>query len=154
MPLEIERKFLVRDDSWRGHFQKRSVLRQGYLVAGPGITVRIRTDGEQAWLTIKGPAQGISRNEFEYSIPEADAEKLLGLCEQRVVEKTRHIVPHGRHVWEVDVFAGANQGLVLAEIELASECESLDLPSWVGDEVSGDPRYYNAQLAVAPFARW
>lgn len=154
MALEIERKFLVRDDSWQDHVQGRRNLRQGYLTAGGEVTVRVRTDGSRAWVTIKGASRGISRAEFEYEIPPTDAEALLALCQGRLVEKCRHIVPHGDKAWEVDVFSGCNRGLVLAEIELATDSETVELPSWIGEEVSHDPRYSNARLAVTPFSRW
>jgi adenylate cyclase len=154
MSLEIERKFLVRDDRFlAGRRGERLV--QAYVSATPRATVRVRIAGEHAWLTLKGRTQGISRIELEYPIPRADAELCLAeLCGDGVVEKTRYRVPHGRHTWEVDVFAGANAGLLLAEIELASPDEAFERPPWLGEEVSADPRYANSQLAERPFGRW
>ena len=150
MGLEIERKFLVLSEAWRGAVVKSCRLRQGYLAHGESATVRVRTDGHGAWLTIKTPGSGITRPEFEYSIPVDDAVQLLEACGGRVIEKVRHIVPYGQHQWEVDVFSGKNAGLVLAEIELSSEQEKFDRPDWLGTEVSDDPRYYNSSLALNP----
>lgn len=154
MGVEIERKFLVASDAWRRDVTGSHVLRQGYLSRHDCPTVRVRTDGEHAWLTLKTRGQGITRGEFEYAIPADDAEKLLAACGGRVIEKMRHIVPHGSHRWEVDVFGGDNAGLVLAEIELSCEQEKFERPPWIGEEVTGDPRYYNSYLAAKPFARW
>lgn len=153
MGIEIERKFLVKDDSWIVTADQGRVCRQGYLLSDGGLTVRIRVIGEQAFLTIKGPSSGISRKEFQYEIPGADAEALLALC-GNLVEKVRHLVSHAGMFWEVDVFAGANEGLVMAEIELASEGQTFRLPDWAGEEVTDDPRYYNAYLAKHPFTGW
>ena len=153
MGIEIERKFLVKDDLWIADADSGRVFRQGYLWSDGGMTVRIRVSGEQAFLTIKGPSAGISRQEFEYEIPCADAESLLALC-GNVLEKVRHLVSHAGNVWEVDVFAGANEGLVMAEVELESEGQKFERPEWAGEEVSGDPRYYNAYLADHPFTGW
>lgn len=153
MGIEIERKFLVKDGSWKAAADTGRGCRQGYLLSDGGMTVRIRVIGEKAFLTLKGPSNGISRMEFEYEIPCADAEALLALCGKRV-EKVRHLVSYAGMVWEVDVFAGANEGLVMAEIELEAEGQKFELPEWVGEEVSGDPRYYNAYLADHPFTGW
>jgi len=153
MGIEIERKFLVKDDSWRSVADEGLFCKQGYLVAEAVKTVRVRVMGDAAFLTIKGATTGISRAEFEYPIPVADAELMLGLC-GAVVEKVRHLIQHEGMTWELDVFAGANAGLVMAEIELESENISIDLPDWAGEEVSFDPRYYNAWLAKYPFAEW
>lgn len=152
MGIEIERKFLVQSEAWRGDVVKSCRLRQGYLTHGESSTVRVRTDGHCAWLTIKTAGRGITRPEFEYNIPVDDAEQLLAACGTRVIEKVRHIVPLGHHQWEVDVFSGKNSGLVLAEIELSSEQENFDRPEWLGAEVSDDPRYYNSSLALNPLA--
>lgn len=155
MAIEIERKFLVRDDTWRAQVESASRIAQGYLVAEPGITVRVRRRGDQGFLTIKGAAEGIGRSEFEYQIPLADAQALLrDLCVRPPLEKVRHLIPFAGHLWELDVFAGANAGLVMAEIELTAEDEPFDLPDWAGDEVTGDPRYFNAYLAHHPFSTW
>ena len=153
MGIEIERKFLVGNDAWKAFADEGRVCRQGYLCSGDGKTVRVRTMGGQAFLTIKGPTQGISRTEFEYGIPVADAEVLLALCGS-LVEKTRFLVAHAGMQWELDVFSGENAGLVMAEIELETEDQEIDLPGWVGEEVSGDARYYNASLAKHPFSSW
>ncbi len=153
MGIEIERKFLVKDDSWKTAAGKGQVCRQGYLCSGQGRTVRVRMIGENAFLTIKGPTRGISRTEFEYAIPVADAEAMLSLCGD-LVEKTRYLVPHAGMQWELDVFAGSNAGLVMAEIELDAEDRAVELPAWAGEEVSGDLRYYNSCLAQHPFSRW
>ncbi len=154
MGIEIERKFLVEGDGWKAAIGDGLECRQGYLATGPEKTVRVRIIGEQAFLTIKGATSGISRSEFEYGIPVADAIELLKLCGDAVVEKTRYSITHGGMVWELDVFSGANEGLVMAEIELESEAQPFDLPDWAGQEVSGAPRYYNACLARNPFTKW
>ncbi len=153
MAREIERKFLVTDDGWRG-LAPAVDYRQGYLPA-TGATVRVRIAGEQGFLTIKGPTQGIGRAEFEYPIPVADARELLDtLCSRPQIEKRRHKIPVGRHVWEVDEFLGENAGLVVAEIEVSDESEPFEKPSWVGEEVSHDRRYANSSLAERPYKTW
>jgi adenylate cyclase len=154
MALEIERKFLVKDDSWRDTASTSRLLRQGYLAITDGHTVRVRSDGERAWITIKGGSHGITRAEFEYEIPKTDADGLLALCEGKTVEKVRHVVEHSGHVWEIDVFSGKNSGLVLAEVELDSASEHVLSPPWLGDEVSNDPRYFNSQLVLNPYTAW
>jgi adenylate cyclase len=153
MGIEIERKFLVKDGSWKAAADQGRVCRQGYLLSDGGMTVRIRVIGETAFLTIKGPSSGISRKEFEYEIPGADAEALLALC-GNLVEKVRYLISYAGMVWELDVFAGANEGLLMAEIEIESEGQKFGLPEWAGEEVSGDPRYYNGYLAKHPFTGW
>lgn len=153
MGIEIERKFLVKDDSWKTDADTGRVCRQGYLLSDQGMTVRVRVIGAQGFLTIKGPTIGITRKEFEYEIPAVDAEALLALC-GNLVEKVRYLVPHAGLVWELDVFAGGNEGLVMAEIELESEGRKFELPAWAGEEVSGDHRYYNAYLSAHPFTGW
>ncbi len=153
MGIEIERKFLVKNDSWKQSACEGLQCRQGYLCSGSGRTVRVRIMGHMAFLTIKGPADGIARSEFEYNIPVEDAEAMLPLC-GHPVDKTRYYLQHGGLTWEVDVFSGANAGLVMAEIELDAADQSIELPDWVGEEVSGDPRYYNAYLAQHPFSTW
>ena len=154
MGREIERKFLVKDDSWRAAAESSAALRQGYLAVDNGTTVRVRTDGADVWLTIKGPAEGLTRAEFEYRVPLTEAEPLIGLCRGRVVEKTRHKVRSGGHVWEIDEFTGANAGLVVAEVELRHADENITKPAWLGREVSGDRRFDNASLSVRPYAHW
>ena len=154
MGIEIERKFLLAGDGWRT-LGTATLLRQGYLCADPTRTVRVRIEGEQGVLTIKSKSEGASRGEWEYPIPVADAVELLDrLCEQPLIEKYRHRIAVGAHVWEVDEFLGANAGLVVAEIELATEDEAFDLPQWVADEVTGDARYYNSNLIKQPFSSW
>ncbi len=153
MATEIERKFLISQDTWRpGASGCRYV--QGYLSREPGRIVRIRQAGASAFLTIKGLARGTARPEFEYPLPFSDAEELMQLCLRPLIEKTRYGVEYrGKH-WEVDEFHGENDGLILAEIELSREDEPVDLPPWVGKEVSDDPRYFNAYLSEHPFTQW
>jgi adenylate cyclase len=154
MSVEIERKFLVRGDDWRMGAVS-TLCRQGYLSSGPGRTVRVRVAGEHATLTIKGPPRGIARPEFEYEIPVAEANELLDtLCEQPLIEKIRHVVAYDGFAWEIDEFQGDNAGLVVAEVELEREHQDVSLPPWVGEEVTGDPRYYNASLVRNPYSRW
>jgi adenylate cyclase len=154
MANEIERKFLVRGDAWREQGTPER-FRQGYLrTAGPA-TVRVRIAGDRGFLTIKGPTSGMTRSEYEYPIPLADAEALLDtLCARPQIEKLRTRIPSGAHTWEVDEFLGDNAGLVVAEIELRSEDEAFDRPAWLGEEVTADPRYRNAALAQRPYRRW
>lgn len=154
MGTETERKFLVSGESWRPGVLDSRMLCQGYVAIDGENTVRVRKDGRRAWVTIKGPQSGLARPEFEYEIPPDDADGLLGLCRGRLVEKLRHRVPVADHVWEIDEFRGANSGLVVAEIELRAGDEQFDRPDWLGEEVSGDPRYLNANLSVRPFGKW
>ena len=153
MATEIERKFLVTDDSWRDGTPGVRIS-QGYLARDNDRTVRIRTGGEKAWITIKGRSEGISRLEFEYEIPLAEAGELLELCLPSLIDKTRYEVPHAGQVWEVDVFHGENDGLVVAELEMEHEDVSFEPPPWLGEEVSADPRYSNSRLAMTPYANW
>ena len=153
MAVETERKFLVSGDAWRS-LGTPVPYAQGYLARGNGITVRIRIAGKKAFFTVKGPVDGISRPEFEYPVPVEDAREMLRLCKDPVIEKTRTRIPHDSHVWEVDEFGGKNQGLIVAEVELSSPDEVVVLPTWIGVEVTGDPRYYNSNLAVHPFGDW
>jgi adenylate cyclase len=155
MGTEIERKFLVKDDSWRASADAGTRILQGYLVSDPKITVRVRIRGEAAFLTIKGATAGIRRSEFEYPIPVDDAESMLReMAVSPVIEKIRYRLPCGAHVWDLDVFGGDNAGLVLAEVELDAEEAAFEMPDWAGQEVSGDPRYYNVNLARSPFRHW
>ena len=155
MPLEIERKFLLKNEEWRKQADAGTAYRQGYLVGSKQASVRVRIEGEVARLNIKSATLGIRRQEYEYSIPVDEAEEMLDtLCEQPQIEKIRYKLVHGTHLWEIDVFAGANAGLVVAEVELASEDESLELPTWVAEEVSDDPRYYNVSLVKHPYSAW
>ena len=153
MGTEIERKFRVYSMDWTAEGSGER-LQQGYLSTDPERTVRIRLVGERAWLTIKGRSIGASRLEFEYSIPAADARQLLTLCQSPLIDKTRHRVPFAGHTWEVDVFHGDNQGLVIAEVELEREGEDVQLPAWLGEEVTGDPAYYNSNLIRRPYCAW
>lgn len=155
MSTEIERKFLVLRDQWHEDPAQGTRYRQGYLSVDPDRVVRVRTEGARAFLTIKGRTAGVTRDEYEFAIPLADAEALLDrLCLRPLIEKVRHRIPYDGHRWEVDVFAGANEGLVVAELELRSANESFTRPPWVGREVSADPRYFNANLVSHPFKEW
>ena len=154
MGIEIERKFLLASDDWR-ELAEPVLLRQGYLSSTRERVVRVRIEGHHAMLTIKGANVGTSRGEWEYPIPLADATELLdGLCEQPLIEKYRSRVMYAGMVWEIDEFLGVNAGLVVAEIELHSEDQPFDRPGWIGAEVSGDARYYNANLIRHPFSQW
>jgi adenylate cyclase len=154
MGVEIERKFLVTGDAWRA-LGEPALLRQGYLSTDPARTVRVRIEGGQGVLTIKGKNSGATRGEWEYPIPVDEAAELLDtLCPAPLVEKNRTRVKVGDHVWEVDEFLGANEGLLVAEIELGAEDEIFLLPEWVGAEVTGEQRYYNSSLIKQPFTIW
>jgi adenylate cyclase len=153
MGREIERKFLVRDDTWRAAAHRSTRMRQAYLSDGGSASVRVRITDAHATLNIKGARPGVSREEFEYPIPLADAEQLMALCTACVL-KTRHLVTHGAHTWEVDEFEGTNAGLVVAEIELDDPAESFARPAWLAEEVSHDERYYNVALARMPYGAW
>jgi adenylate cyclase len=154
MGTETERKFLVSGTAWKQGVHGRR-LRQGYLSTDKERTVRVRATDEKAWMTIKGLTAGVTRTEFEYEIPVQDAHKLLDeLCRQPIIDKTRYEIRVGGHLWEVDEFHGANDGLVVAEIELRSEDEAFERPRWLGEEVSHDPRYFNANLIQHPFRDW
>jgi adenylate cyclase len=155
MATEIERKYLVCDESWRDHVHRQVRYRQGYLANTEHCSVRVRVGGGEAYVNIKGSTVGASRLEFEYPVPLEDAQIMLReLCPETIVEKTRHFVRHGAQEWEVDVFEGDNAGLVVAEIELEDEAEAVSLPPWAGEEVTHDVRYYNSNLALTPFNRW
>jgi len=153
MGVEIERKFLVKNASWRDNADAGVLCRQGYLVASPKLTVRVRLMGGHGFLTIKGVNKGICRSEYEYPIPLEEAEELLNSCSCSV-EKRRYRIEVEQHLWVLDVFSGANEGLVLAEVELTHEEESFVHPNWLGDEVSTDTRYSNARLAQESFLSW
>ena len=156
MGTEIERKFLVKDQSlaFLEGVEGKKIL-QGYIASDAGVSVRVRTKGSKAYLTIKGAAVGLARAEFEYEVPWADAEAMLGsVCRAGKVIKTRYEIKRGGHVWEVDVFEGETAGLVVAEIELGAEDEAFERPDWLGEEVSQDARYLNARLAVEPYSGW
>ena len=150
MATEIERKFLVTSDGWRSLATKRTAIRQGYLSSNAKATVRVRSrDDATGFITLKGALQGFSRPEFEYAIPIEDARELLVLSEPQVLEKHRHLVPFGGLMWEIDEFAGRHEGLVIAEVELTSEDQHIQMPEWIGREVTDDDRYYNASLSRA-----
>ncbi|HSM82947.1 MAG TPA: CYTH domain-containing protein [Nodosilinea sp.] len=154
MGLEIERKFLVVGEGWRGMAPPLRLC-QGYIPTQDARTVRVRRMGDRAYLTLKGPAAGLVRAEFEYPIPVDDAQAMLEtLCEPPLIDKYRYRIPLGQVVWEIDEFLGENQGLIVAEVELTSADQAVDLPDWVGAEVSHDPRYHNSNLARHPFRAW
>jgi adenylate cyclase len=154
MAQEIERKFLIDRAAWKPldagvHFK------QGYLNSQKERVVRVRIEGARAKLTIKGANRGVTRSEFEYEIPVEDAQVLLDqLCEQPLIDKHRHTEVHHGKTWEIDVFHGANEGLVVAEVELSSEDESFSSPAWIRQEVSSDPRYFNSNLLKNPYSQW
>jgi adenylate cyclase len=155
MPFEIERKFLVRGCEWQTLTLRSVHIRQAYLAAGGNASIRVRIkDNQEARLTIKSRGATLRRLELEYPIPVLEAEALVALRQNSVIQKVRHIVPWGGCQWEVDVFEGDNAGLVLAEIELADEQQVISLPPWIGPEVTGDDKYYNSALAVRPFSTW
>jgi CYTH domain-containing protein len=154
MAIEIERKFLVIGDSWRS-LAEGQVYRQGYIPTQDKTTVRIRVVGSQGYLTIKGQSTGMTRAEYEYPIPVTDAETILQtLCHPPLIEKIRYCIPLENVIWEVDEFTGENQGLILAEVELEEEQQTVTLPDWVGVEVTQDARYYNVNLAQYPYQKW
>lgn len=153
MAQEIERKFLVTGDTWRQ--VDGTLYRQGYLNTIKERTVRVRRKGEQGYLTIKGETVGATRLEFEYEIPADDADQMLDvLCERPLIEKKRYKVEHQGLIWEVDEFFGENEGLILAEVELTHEDQSVPKPNWIGEEVTDDPRYFNANLVNHPYRQW
>ncbi|KRT56191.1 CYTH domain-containing protein [endosymbiont of Ridgeia piscesae] len=155
MGLEIERKFLVKNDKWKSDVVSEQAIKQGYIANLPNASVRVRLKGEKALLTLKGAAKGISRSEFEYSIPRSEGEAMLvELVDGPVIDKIRYRVRCGAHIWDLDLFHGDNAGLVMAEIELQQENESFQMPEWAGEEVSDDPRYYNASLVKHPYKSW
>lgn len=152
MPVEIERKFLVKGNDWK--VNKGVRISQGYLNLDKERTVRVRIAGEKAFLTIKGINIGATRQEFEYEIPVADAEQLLKICDGSLIEKTRYKVEFENMTWEIDEFLGANEGLVIAEIELKNEEQTFAKPVWLGPEVTEDSRYFNSNLAACPYSSW
>ena len=153
MAKEIERKFLVHRELWQPKDEGIEIA-QGYLAADTKRAVRVRLAGDRAWLTVKGPTEGVERLEFEYEIPAADARAMLVLCERPWIEKRRYLERCGAHTWEIDCFRGENEGLVVAEIELSAADEMFEHPTWLGAEVSDDSRYLNASLMRLPFSRW
>ncbi len=154
MGKEIERKFLIKEDSWRVN-AKGKRYRQGYLNSAKERVVRIRTIDDKGSLTIKGMVTGATRAEFEYDIPADEAEAMLDdLCEKPLIEKNRYKIEFGGLVWEVDEFMGENQGLAIAEVELESEDQRFEKPAWIGEEVTGDPKYFNSSLIQHPYTTW
>jgi len=154
MPVEIERKYLVRNDGWRASGAGIR-YRQGYLSTQPGRSVRVRVGAGRGVLTIKGLIVNATRPEYEYPIPVEDANELLNnLCLRPIIEKTRYTIAHEGLLWEIDEFEGVNAGLIIAEVELAEPDQQIRLPDWVGEEVTDDPRYYNACLIANPFTKW
>lgn len=155
MAQEIERKFLVKGD-FKSMATKATRITQGYLSSVPERTVRVRIKGDKGFITIKGIGNqsGASRYEWEKEIPVHEVEELLSICEPGVIDKIRYLVPAGPHTFEVDEFFGENQGLVVAEVELTHETEAFDKPSWLGEEVTGDPKYFNSMLMKHPFTKW
>jgi adenylate cyclase len=155
MGVEIERKFLVNHDKWKQLNKPEGVVfKQGYIANSSGTTIRIRIAGDEAFLTIKGITSGISRKEYEYQVPVADANEMLQNFASSWIEKKRHFINHANHLWEVDEFSGDNNGLLMAEIELNDENEQFELPDWLMEEVSGDSRYFNSNLSINPFNKW
>ncbi|HEY6298281.1 MAG TPA: CYTH domain-containing protein [Candidatus Binatus sp.] len=154
MAKEIERKFLVHPRKW-SDLGAGLVIRQGYLCASKQSSVRVRTYGDKAYVTIKGATADIARDEYEYEIPLKDANEILvNLSEHPPIEKMRYRIVFKGHTWEVDEFTGANRGLTVAEVELKDAKEQVELPDWIDREVSGDPRYFNSNLSIKPFSSW
>jgi adenylate cyclase len=153
MALEIEKKFLLNNSDWRK--EQGVMYRQGYLNSVKERTVRVRIIGDKGYLTVKGISRGAVRAEYEYEIPGVEAEAMLDdLCEKPLIEKMRYKIAYKGFVWEVDEFCGENQGLIVAEVELESEDQKFEKPEWIGEEVTGDPRYFNANLVHHPYCRW
>ena len=150
---EIERKFLVIGNEYKTG-AKKQFIKQGFLSTDPERVVRVRIASKRSWLTLKSKNIGSIRKEFEYQIPIEEANEIIALCIQPIIEKIRYKIQHDRHIWEVDEFMGANEGLVIAEVELSSEDEILSLPKWVGTEVTDDPKYYNNNLITNPYSNW
>ena len=155
MAIEIERKFLLKNSSWKELADEGTAYSQGYLVGSNAASVRVRIQGKRAFLNIKSATIEITRQEFEYEIPLEEATEMLEtLCEKPLITKTRHLLKNENHVWEIDVFSGDNEGLTVAEIELNDKDEYFEKPGWLGDEVSDDARYYNVSLVKHPFKDW
>lgn len=156
MAQEIERKFLVKSDAYKAQSHKATRITQGYLCSVPERTVRVRVKGEKGFITIKGMGSesGASRFEWEKEIPVDEVRQLLDICEKGVIDKTRYLVKSGEHTFEVDEFYGDNEGLTVAEVELGREDEAFIKPEWIGEEVTGDVRYYNSMLMKKPYKNW
>lgn len=154
MAKEIERKFII-DISQLGELKSGVEIKQGYISTTDNSTVRIRLSGDKAFLTLKGENTGTARSEFEYEIPVNDANEILAeLCSGPIIEKTRYLVEHSAHTWEVDIFRGDNEGLIIAEVEMQSENERVDIPAWVTKEVTCQAKYYNSNILNNPFKNW
>lgn len=154
MAKEIERKYLVKGTAWQT-LAKETVYRQGYLSTVQERTVRVRTIEDKGYLTIKGISVGATRTEYEYQIPVEDANAMLDeLCERPIIEKKRYVLEYEGLIWEIDEFAGVNRGLIIAEVELSDENQRVVLPNWVGEEVTGDPKYFNSNLTKHPYTEW
>jgi adenylate cyclase len=154
MPREIERKFLVKNDDWRGLANRSRRMSQGYLASGGRVSVRVRIADDEAWLNMKTGGLVAARQEYEYPLPIGDARELLALADGPLIDKTRHFVEHGGFEWEVDEFHGDNSGLVVAELELTREDEQFPVPAWLGAEVTQLARYYNVCLVKHPYRAW
>ncbi len=155
MALEIERKFLIKQALWHNLSKPEGeYYKQGYILADPSKTIRVRITPTSGFLTIKGKNMGAVRSEFEYPIPVSEAKELLGLFAENCIEKIRYKIPVENHIWEVDVFLGANEGLIVAEIELQAEDEIFSKPEWIDEEVTTEAKYYNSNLSVHPFSKW
>lgn len=154
MALEIERKFLIKNDSWRSRADNGTIIKQGYLNSAIERTVRVRIYGTKGVLTIKGKNENLTRKEFEYEIPLDEALSLIDLCENPVIEKTRYLLIDNGNIWEIDVFERENEGLIVAEIELKSEDQLFEIPEWLGKEVSTESKYFNSALISQPFCNW
>ncbi|WP_411727695.1 CYTH domain-containing protein [Methyloglobulus sp.] len=155
MAIEIEHKFLLTNDDWRGHVQKSIKYKQGYLNSQPSSSIRIRIADNQGWLNIKSATVGTERLEFEYEIPLSDADEIINtLCCKPLIEKTRHFVPNDHNMWEIDEFEGDNKDLIIAEIELPEIGKTFLKPPWLGAEVTHDLRYYNNNLVANPYKKW
>lgn len=155
MGIEIERKFLLKNEAWRKEVYESSSIRQGYLNNEAQCSLRVRISGEKAWLNIKSVTIGAQRQEYEYEIPLRDAEQMLDhLSRKPLIEKVRHLVKRGDHLWEIDEFENENAGLIVAEIELDREDEIFEKPDWLGEEVTHDMRYYNTRLSLCAFKDW
>lgn len=154
MGLEIERKFLIKNKEWQKFIDEKKEIKQGYLSSVPERTVRVRINGKKGMLTIKGKNKKATRAEYEYDIPLDDALEMIELCEKPIIEKSRFIVKQNDKIWEIDVFEGENKGLIVAEVELQNENESIDLPNWIGKEVTLETKYYNSNLVKNPFCNW
>ena len=156
MAYEIERKFLVTNTDFIKEASSKEYIVQAFLNRNPDRTVRIRIKDDKAFITVKGVsnAEGTTRREWEYAIPVSDAKEMLKICEEGAIEKWRYLIPVGNHIFEVDIFEGENKGLIVAEVELESEEETFQKPSWLGEEVTGNIAYYNSQLSQHPFSKW